>query len=264
VSRRIVDRLHRPDLGHLAEIHDHDPVAHVAHDVEVVGNEDVGQVELRLEVVEQVQHLSLDGLVERGDGLVEDDRLRREGERPGDVDALPLAAGQLVRVAAAEALRLEPDLGEELVGERHGRRAPQAVHHRSEGDRLLHGQTRIERREAVLEHHLHGSAQLSEPDLGADAAALEPDLAVIGLDQVNEQARRRRFAAAALADYAERLAGEDIEGDPVHGADHARAPAEQPAAQGEVLAQAVDGKNRRALGGVGEESGRAHSRPLTP
>ena len=91
------------DLGDLAEIHHQHPVGDEAHDVEVVADEDVGQAELLLEVHEQVQHLRLDRLVERRDGLVEDDQARLERERAGDVDALALAARQLVRIAAGEA-----------------------------------------------------------------------------------------------------------------------------------------------------------------
>ena len=76
-----------------------------AHDVEVVADEDVGEAELVLEVEQQVQHLRLDRLVERRDRLVEDHQARLERERAGDVDALALAARQLVRIAAGEARR---------------------------------------------------------------------------------------------------------------------------------------------------------------
>ena len=68
-------------------------------DAEVVRDEDVGEVELVLEVLEQVDDLGLDRDVERGDGLVGDDQLRPQRQRPGDPDPLPLAAGELVRIA---------------------------------------------------------------------------------------------------------------------------------------------------------------------
>ena len=83
----------------LPEVHHGDAVAHVAHDGEVVGDEDQRQAELALQVAQQVQDLRLDRHVERGDRLVGDDHLRLQGERAGDADALPLAAGELVRVA---------------------------------------------------------------------------------------------------------------------------------------------------------------------
>ena len=77
-----------------AEVHHPDPVADVLDDREVVGDEQVGQAELLLEVVEQVQDLALDRHVERRDRLVADDELGVQGERPGDADALALAAAR--------------------------------------------------------------------------------------------------------------------------------------------------------------------------
>ena len=40
---------------------------------------------------------------------------RRERQRAGDVDALPLPAGQLVRIAVGEQRRVEPDLAQQVV-----------------------------------------------------------------------------------------------------------------------------------------------------
>ena len=52
-------------LNDLAEIHHSDPVAHVAHDAEVVSDEDQRQAELALEVLQQVDDLSLNRNVKR-------------------------------------------------------------------------------------------------------------------------------------------------------------------------------------------------------
>ena len=83
-------------------------------DGQVVGDEEVGQAELLLEVVEQVEDLALDRDVERADRLVADDELRVERQRPGDADALALAAGELVRVAVDVGL-VEADPGQQLA-----------------------------------------------------------------------------------------------------------------------------------------------------
>ena len=48
--RLAVDPIDRPDLDDLAEVHDHHAIADVADDVEVMGDEDVGQVKARLQV----------------------------------------------------------------------------------------------------------------------------------------------------------------------------------------------------------------------
>ena len=66
---------------------------------EVVRDEDVGEVELALEVLEQVEDLRLHRDVERRHRLVADDQLRLQRERARDADPLALAAGELVRVA---------------------------------------------------------------------------------------------------------------------------------------------------------------------
>ena len=86
----------------------------MADDAEVVGDEDVGQSELVLQLVEQVDDLRLDRDVERGDRLVEQDQLRIDGQRPRDADPLALAAGELVR-EAAEVLGMQADPLEQLT-----------------------------------------------------------------------------------------------------------------------------------------------------
>ena len=47
----------RRDLDDLAEVHDRDPVGHVAHDRHVVADEEVGQAEALLQIAQQVQDL---------------------------------------------------------------------------------------------------------------------------------------------------------------------------------------------------------------
>ena len=89
------------ELGDAAEVHHRDPVADVLDDAHVVGDEDVGQAELALELLEQVQDLRLDRDVERRDGLVADDEVGLEHERPGDPDPLPLAAARTRAGSAA-------------------------------------------------------------------------------------------------------------------------------------------------------------------
>ena len=86
----------------------------MADDGEVVSHEQVGQAERRLQLVEQIDHAGLDGDVQRRHRLVEHDQPWLQGQRPGDADALPLAAGELLGVAARER-RLQTDQAEQLV-----------------------------------------------------------------------------------------------------------------------------------------------------
>ena len=53
-----------------AEVHDRDPIGDVLHDSHVVGDEQVREAHLALQLTQQVEHLGLDGDVQRGDGLV--------------------------------------------------------------------------------------------------------------------------------------------------------------------------------------------------
>ena len=116
VLRVAEDRLARPDLDDLAEIHHRDPVADALDHRHVVRDEQVGEPELRLQVQHQVDDLRLDRDVERGDRLVGDDQLRPDGERAGDADALALAAGEFVREAARPCRASRPTAPQQLGG----------------------------------------------------------------------------------------------------------------------------------------------------
>ena len=75
MQRRREQRRGRRHLDDAAQVHHHDPVGQMAHDAQVVADEQIGQAELLAQVHEQVQHLGLDRHVERGDGLVADEEL---------------------------------------------------------------------------------------------------------------------------------------------------------------------------------------------
>ena len=82
------------------------------HDGEVVGDEQVREAELALELLQQIDDLCLDRDVERGHGLVADDQLGVQRERPGEADPLPLTAGKLVRIPRRGVSRKADDLEE--------------------------------------------------------------------------------------------------------------------------------------------------------
>ena len=64
-----------------------------------MGDKQVRQPELPLEILQHIDHLGLNGHVQGGDGLVADDELGIDRQGAGDADALALAAGELVGVA---------------------------------------------------------------------------------------------------------------------------------------------------------------------
>ena len=86
-----VDLVDVDDLRERSQVHDTNAVADVLDDGEVVGDEEVSEPQLLLEIVEQVEDLALDRDVERRDRLVAHDEVRVEREHPGDADALALA-----------------------------------------------------------------------------------------------------------------------------------------------------------------------------
>ena len=100
------------DLHQASRAHHRDAVGHVVHHREVVRDEDIGQAELALEVLQQVQHLGLHRDVERGHRLVADEELGLEGEGARNADALALSAGEAVRIATQPA-GIEPGEGHE-------------------------------------------------------------------------------------------------------------------------------------------------------
>ena len=114
VPRTLVEVVDTGDLDDLAEVHHRDPVADVPYDGQVVGDEDVGEGELALQIGEQVDDLRLDRDVEGRDGLVADDEPGTQGKGAGDADALPLAAGELGRKPVV-VLGVEPDQLHQLL-----------------------------------------------------------------------------------------------------------------------------------------------------
>jgi hypothetical protein len=246
MARVIVNRGDLADLNHLAEIHDHDPIAQILDDVEVMADEHVGQPELRFQIHQQVEDLCLNRFIERGHRLVENDQARFERQRASDVDALALATAELVRVAAGVEIGREPDPVEQRTRPHLRLPSAQPVHARAERHRLRDRQARVQRGIAVLENHLHVATQLAQGDAvaGADRLAVEDDLAGVGLEQPHQHPSGRRLAAPALANDTQGLALADLERDVVDGMYSAPRPGEEEAVDLEVLSQILHQQQR--------------------
>ena len=85
-------------LNDLARVHDGDFVAGLGDNAHVVGDEDDGGAELALQLLHQLQNLSLYGDVEGGGGLVGDEQVGLAQQRHGDHDALLHTARKLVGI----------------------------------------------------------------------------------------------------------------------------------------------------------------------
>ncbi|OEV00489.1 hypothetical protein AN217_24795 [Streptomyces qinglanensis] len=245
----VVDGLALAHLDDLAEVHHRDPLREVPHDRQVVGDEDEGDPQIPLNLLEQVDDLGLDGDVQRRDRLVGHDQLRLQGQGAGDADPLALAAGELVRepvvVLGVEADGLQ-QLADALLPAA-GR--VDAVDLHGPADDGAHGVPRVQRRVRVLEDHL---------DLGADRCQLlarrvgdvlpgVAEGARGGLQQPGQQPSRRGLATARLADEPEALARVHGEVHPGDGLDLAHFPLEGEAAHDrEVLGQVLGLQQRLA------------------
>ena len=64
------------DLHDITQVHDRDTVADVPDHGQVMGNEKIGQVELLLKILQQVDDLRLDGNVKGRHRLITNDKLR--------------------------------------------------------------------------------------------------------------------------------------------------------------------------------------------
>src|SRR6201995_1906620 len=93
--RSAEDTVGRPDLHDATEIENNDAVGQVAHDSEVVADEQVGDVLAARQIGEDVEDRRLDRDVQRRGPLVADDDAWVPGEGASDGDALLETAGEL-------------------------------------------------------------------------------------------------------------------------------------------------------------------------
>ena len=66
-----------------------------------MGDEDIGKLQLALQLVEQAQYLRLHGDVERGHGLIKHHEIGLNDHGAGDGHALALAPGELAGTAGS-------------------------------------------------------------------------------------------------------------------------------------------------------------------
>ena len=181
-------------LDDLAGVHDQHLVCDVPGAREVVGHVEEREPVPFLELEDQVEDPDPDRDVEHRGRLVGDDHRRLDRQRACDRDALPLAAGQLVRVLRGDPLgRHQADRLEQLVhplfqlSVRH-----QAVDLQGPRDVVADRLDRVQRPERILEDHLHLRAVAQ--DVGA--RALARDVAAVEHDAAGRRASRGAGAGA--------------------------------------------------------------------
>jgi hypothetical protein len=111
----------------------------------------------------KLEDRGLHGHVERRGDLVADEEIRLGGERPGDRDPLPLAAGQLRRIALERPARQAHELEQAphlLLGVP-AAEVPQGT--RGPGDGAADAVQRVQRVVRVLEDDLDAPARFERP-----------------------------------------------------------------------------------------------------
>ena len=84
-------------LNDQTQVHDRNLVAHVPDHAEIMRDEEVGQAQILLQPLHQIEDLRLDGHVQGRHGFVAHHEVGVGGQRAGQPDALALATRELMR-----------------------------------------------------------------------------------------------------------------------------------------------------------------------
>src|SRR5262245_60427762 len=98
MSGAAIDRLAVGKLHDAAQMEDHHAVRDLAHDREIMTDENERHAGERLKLHDKVDDLALDRDIECADSLVANDQLRSDNHSPRDTDTLILSTRELMRV----------------------------------------------------------------------------------------------------------------------------------------------------------------------
>ena len=230
MARPAQHRFAGADLRHPPRVHHADAVAHLIDHAQVVGDQQQGHPELMLEVLHQLQNLSLHGDVQGRGGLVGDHQPRPAGDGHGDHHPLAHPAGQLVGVAVQHHVRGgDAQLLQQFPAAPAGLGTPHPlVEHQGLRQLVGDGVDGVEGGHRLLENHRdlvapdfpqHAFLRAQQfPASEADApAGMEAGRA----DQAHHGERRHRFAAGRLPHQGQAFPLRDGKRDPVHRAGQA-------------------------------------------
>ena len=92
------DLLFRSGFYHTAEIHNADVIAYMFNDRQVVRNEHIRKTEVRLQILQQVDDLCLNGNVQCADRFVTDDETGFKRQSTSNTYTLTLTAAELMGI----------------------------------------------------------------------------------------------------------------------------------------------------------------------
>ena len=217
----IVDHLiSRSDLYDLAVVHHCNPVAHVMNDRHVMTDKEITKAEFILQIVEKIQDLGLDRDIERRGRFVADDESRLDGQRPGDSNALPLTAAELVRVSICSLLPETAALQELFDSVLKFVTFGETVHHQRLSNQSADPHSRIQRPAGILEDDLHLSTKGSKVYRGLleDRLSIENHLAAGRRNQSQDGSTDGGLATPGFTHEPQRFAGGEIKTHTVDGA----------------------------------------------
>ncbi|KAF9119809.1 hypothetical protein BGX30_003610 [Mortierella sp. GBA39] len=229
-------------------------------DLQAMGDEQVGQPQLLLQVLQQIDDLGLNRYVQRRYGFVGENEPRVQGDRAGDADPLPLPAGELVRIPLRPRW-VESHQFQQLAdaaADVSGGALPLTVHFKRLGDAVADLPARIQRSVRILEDRLHmlaGGAQFTSSQV-RQVLAVKKNRPCRGTLHLEQDPAQRRLTAAGLADQAESFTLADRKADVVHGTDQLLRFADASAMHRVILFQVIYGKQSvrrffRCPGGAG-------------
>ena len=202
--RFFVERLGRSHLLDPAVPEHRHPVRHHHGFLLVVGNVDDGHPQFTLNAADLELHLFAQPPVQGTEGFVHQHQVGLEHQRPGDGDALLLAAGQLPRPAVLEALQLH-----EIQRTLHPLgpfRSRQVAHFQRERQVAAYRHVREQR--VVLEHHAD-TAFVRGKVLYGDA--VDEDRAGGSVLEPGEHHETRRLAGSRGTEQGQEFALVDLE-----------------------------------------------------
>src|SRR6266446_8474077 len=247
VQRRGIKLAGGRGLDDATEIHHRNALADMLDDRQIMGNKEISKTEFLLQVLQQIDDLSLDRHIQCRYRFIADDQFRLDGERARDTDALALTTGKLVRIAS-HMIRLQAD-GLQQIHHTLFKLPPgfrQPVNDQGFANDRADVHARIERCIRVLKDNLDVAAQDAKLAClqRSDILAFKMDLAPGRFDQAKHATPGGRFTTAGCANQPEGFAAVDVKIDTVDSMDAASLTAEQAAPERKFLGQIPDPEQR--------------------
>ncbi len=219
------------DLHNIPQVHHCHPMADMLYHCQVMGNKQIGQAQLFLQLFQEVDDLGLDGHIKSRDGLITDDDIRVCRQGPCNPHPLPLAAGKFMghpvlqgRIQAHQSKQL---IHPSVVGFPAG---DKMMDQQGLPYQILHRLTGIQGTVGILENHLYGLPLWPEFLFlhGQNLLPHQADAARGALDQFEDSSGCRGLPAAGFPYQAQGLPPADGKGNTVQNRQLPHGPVQEP------------------------------------